>query len=94
MNNTPIDQLSKEDQKNLKDLEEQFIKNSWRLVIYVVFPLLMGILPDIMIPTIYSVFSSQFARSGIENVSRKYFSDTMITEAITDELMIVAFEYN
>lgn len=56
---------------------------------------LLGVLGWFLIPYIYSFTHSSYDRRGIEQICDEIFgNDTNIKDALTEEVMIVAYEYN
>lgn len=55
---------------------------------------LLGVGGFFLMPKIYAWSKSSYDRKGVEEICKKKFGDVMISQAITDEVMIVAYEYN
>lgn len=52
------------------------------------------ILGYLLIPVFYSLTHSHYDRNGIEKVCNEMFGDTSIMDALTEEVMIVSYDYN
>jgi patatin-like phospholipase/acyl hydrolase len=67
-----------------------------KYIIAVVTGLIFGLTTYFSLPFIYMATTNAFYdRRGVESLCNKYFgNDTMVTEALTEEIMIVSFDYN
>jgi hypothetical protein len=60
-----------------------------------VFGLTVGVLIGSILPKlIYTLTHSLYSRSSLDNIMKNLLGKYKISEALTDELMIVAYEYN
>ena len=92
--NADDSEIAKIEDYVLKEETQYHSKVGRKWIFVAIFPILVGVVGFFLIPKIYGLFHSQFSRSGIERVTKEYFGEVMLSEAITDELMIVAYEYN
>ena len=92
--NADDSEIAKIEDYVLKEETQYHSKVGRKWIFVAIFPILFGVVGFFLIPKIYGLFHSQFSRSGIERVTKEYFGEVMLSEAITDELMIVAYEYN
>ncbi len=56
--------------------------------------LAFGITGFFLMPWLYSLTKSSYDRKGVESICDAMFGTTNIKEALTEEVMIVSFEYN
>lgn len=62
-------------------------------ILMAVFIVVFGVLGWFATPNIYRLFRAQYDRKGIEQICQDMFGDIMLTEAITPEVNIVAYDY-
>jgi len=56
--------------------------------------LFCGVATYFLVPVVTPYFSSTYNRAGIESICADKFGETMITETLADEVVIVSFEFN
>lgn len=54
----------------------------------------LGVIGFLIMPTLYALTGSSYERRGIESICEEMFGDVNINDALTEEVMIVSFEYN
>ena len=47
-----------------------------------------------LIPVVSGLFSSKYNRSGIERICNEMFGNVKVNDILTDEVLIVSYEYN
>lgn len=59
------------------------------------FFLLIGFMVATIIPPLlYKLANSKYSRKSLDNIMKELLGDFNIDEAITDELLVVAYDYN
>jgi patatin-like phospholipase/acyl hydrolase len=94
--------LSDDDPTILKDLKKQLIENNENYkakrhykYFYAGVGAILGILIGMIIPKlIYKVNSAMYDRKGLEEILEGYLGGVKFAETATDEVMIVAYDYN
>lgn len=56
--------------------------------------ILFGFLGYFLMPKLYSASKSSYSRKGIEGVTEKLLGHVNITDALTEEVVIIAYDYN
>lgn len=94
--------LSKMDRKTLDDAEQQLErvrnaymrKRSFKWVVFIVF-IFLGIIISYGVPAlIHKLSSARYNRLKLEKLMEECLGEANITDAITDEVLIVAYDYN
>lgn len=83
-------------EEKLENLDNKYHENKGKKwIIVLILMIILGLLGFLIIPFVFSLFHSKYDRKGIESLCLEFFgNDTYIEEALTKEMMIVAFEYN
>lgn len=57
--------------------------------------IVVGVIGYFLMPTLYSLTHASYDRRGVEEiVSANFGNNTKLTEALTEEVLITAYEYN
>lgn len=96
-----INELKSEDYDTLQQIHEKMQKKELKYrekkgrkwVVMLLGMILLGILGWIMIPYINQLQHSLYNRLGLEGVVKEKFGETRVNEAITEEIMIVAYDF-
>ena len=85
----------KEQLKNLKEKESKYKANTHRKWILVILGAFVGVFLGFFIPKIWAKLTkSAYSREGLEKVMYENLGNHTINQAITDETLIVAYDYN
>jgi hypothetical protein len=85
----------KEAEKSIHDIDRKYHqRKSLKWVIMIVVAGLFSVAAYYSIPYIKIALSSSYDRKGIESICKNKFGDANINEALSDEVVIVSFEYN
>jgi uncharacterized protein (UPF0332 family) len=69
-------------------------KKSHKWIYTICFTIVFGIIGYYVIKLVNALKHSGYDRSGIERICKSYFGDTMYTDTLPHELVVVAFEFN
>ncbi len=85
----------KEAEKSIHEIDRKYhMRKSLKWVIMLVMGVLFSLMAYYSIPYIKKAVSSSYDRTGIEGICMNKFGEVNINEALSDEVVIVAFEYN
>ena len=64
------------------------------MIIAVILFFVFGILAFFIVPLLYKLTTSLYNRKGIESITKEKFGTVPISNIITDEILIVSYDYN
>ena len=56
--------------------------------------ILMGIVGWLLMPVLFSLTHSAYDRKGVESICDRMFKDVRLLDSLTEEVVIVSYEYN
>ena len=66
----------------------------FKWVVFVTF-IIIGLAAGVVVPSnIYKLHKGLYSREGLDKMMNQYYGDKNVSDALTDELLIVAYEYN
>jgi hypothetical protein len=93
--NQDSSQLVKDIQKQLKASKDKYYREQPRKWIVLILFILIGILfSNVVPPLIYKLMHSKYSRDSLDNIMRELLGEYHINQAISDELLVVAYDYN
>ena len=94
MDSKDIEQI-KSAETELSSVDKQYHERKGRKYIVMLIGIaLFGLLGFFLMPILYALTNSSYDRRGIESISEEMFGSVNIKDALSEEVMIVSFEYN
>lgn len=82
-------------QATLKKSKDQYQRQQPRKWLVTAIFILFGVVVSFLLPPlIFKLMNSKYSRASLDNIMMELLGDANIEDAITDELLVVAYDYN